>query len=99
MHDVASRDDQRGGIAGDTSNDHPAPAAHPRLHREDGPRSRLPPTVREIGEAVGLTSSSRVLAQLANLERKRMLHKDPTKPRAVALPKPRAAAVTLPPGS
>src|SRR5215208_5335200 len=34
-----------------------------------------PPTVREIGEAVGLTSSSSVHAQLANLERKGMLRK------------------------
>jgi repressor LexA len=55
-----------------------------------------PPTVREIGEAVGLTSSSSVHAQLANLERKGMLHKDPTKPRAVALSEPRASAVTVP---
>ncbi len=44
-----------------------------------------PPTVREIGEAVGLTSSSSVHAQLANLERKGLLRKDPTKPRAMAL--------------
>lgn len=44
-----------------------------------------PPTVREIGEAVGLTSSSSVHAQLANLERKGLLHKDPTKPRAMTL--------------
>ena len=44
-----------------------------------------PPTVREIGEAVGLTSSSSVHAQLANLERKGLLHKDPTKPRAMSL--------------
>jgi repressor LexA len=44
-----------------------------------------PPTVREIGEAVGLTSSSSVHAQLANLERKGLLRKDPTKPRAVTL--------------
>jgi repressor LexA len=55
-----------------------------------------PPTVREIGEAVGLTSSSSVHAQLANLERKGMLHKDPTKPRAMTLAEPRAAAVTVP---
>ena len=32
-----------------------------------------PPTVREIGEAVGLTSSSSVHAQLANLERRGLL--------------------------
>jgi repressor LexA len=44
-----------------------------------------PPTVREIGEAVGLTSSSSVHAQLANLERMGLLTKDPTKPRAMAL--------------
>jgi repressor LexA len=44
-----------------------------------------PPTVREIGEAVGLTSSSSVHAQLANLEKKGLLHKDATKPRAMAL--------------
>jgi repressor LexA len=56
-----------------------------------------PPTVREIGEAVGLTSSSSVHAQLANLERRGMLHKDPTKPRAMALSDqpPRAAIVPL----
>jgi repressor LexA len=56
-----------------------------------------PPTVREIGEAVGLTSSSSVHAQLANLERRGMLHKDPTKPRAMALSHqpPRAAIVPL----
>ncbi|CAN5765291.1 transcriptional repressor LexA [soil metagenome] len=55
-----------------------------------------PPTVREIGEAVGLTSSSSVHAQLANLERKGLLHKDPTKPRAMTLSEPRAPAVTVP---
>jgi repressor LexA len=44
-----------------------------------------PPTVREIGEAVGLTSSSSVHAQLTNLERMGLLRKDPTKPRAMTL--------------
>jgi repressor LexA len=39
--------------------------------------------VREIGEAVGLTSSSSVHSQLENLERKGYLTKDPTKPRAI----------------
>jgi repressor LexA len=43
-----------------------------------------PPTVREIGEAVGLTSSSSVHSQLENLERKGLLRKDPTKPRALS---------------
>lgn len=55
-----------------------------------------PPTVREIGEAVGLTSSSSVHAQLANLERMGLLTKDPTKPRAVSLAHPRAASVAVP---
>lgn len=50
-----------------------------------------PPTVREIGEAVGLTSSSSVHAQLANLERRGLLKRDPTKPRAMELTGPRAA--------
>jgi repressor LexA len=57
-----------------------------------------PPTVREIGEAVGLTSSSSVHAQLANLERQGLLHKDPTKPRAMTLadgPKPGGVPVPL----
>lgn len=44
-----------------------------------------PPTVREIGEAVGLASSSSVHAQLANLERRGLVRRDPTKPRAMEL--------------
>jgi repressor LexA len=44
-----------------------------------------PPTVREIGEAVGLTSSSTVHAHLANLERLGHLRRDPTKPRALGV--------------
>jgi len=61
-------------------------------------RSRgYPPTVREIGEAVGLTSSSSVHAQLATLERRGHLRKDPTKPRAMALSdSPRAQGVVVP---
>src|SRR6266498_3738682 len=44
-----------------------------------------PPTVREIGEAVGLASPSPVHAHLANLERAGLLRRDPTKPRAIEL--------------
>ena len=55
-----------------------------------------PPTVREIGEAVGLNSSSSVHAQLANLERKGMLTKDATKPRAMALSEPKADGAVVP---
>jgi repressor LexA len=42
-----------------------------------------PPSVREIGEAVGLTSSSTVHAHLATLQREGYLRRDPTKPRAL----------------
>jgi repressor LexA len=42
-----------------------------------------PPTVREIGKAVGLHSSSTVHAHLANLEKIGLLRRDPTKPRAI----------------
>jgi repressor LexA len=44
-----------------------------------------PPTVREIGERVGLASPSTVHAHLANLERAGYLRRDPTKPRALEL--------------
>ena len=44
-----------------------------------------PPTVRDIGKAVGLTSSSTVHAHLANLEKLGLLRRDPTKPRAMEL--------------
>jgi repressor LexA len=53
-----------------------------------------PPTVREIGEAVGLASPSTVHAHLANLERAGLIKRDPTKPRALELrrdPKPQAS--------
>ena len=48
-------------------------------------RHGYPPTVREIGEAVGLASPSTVHAHLANLERAGLLRRDPTKPRALEL--------------
>jgi repressor LexA len=44
-----------------------------------------PPTVREIGKAVGLGSPSTVHAHLANLEKIGLLRRDPTKPRAIEL--------------
>jgi repressor LexA len=46
-------------------------------------RHGYPPTVREIGEEVGLASPSTVHAHLANLERAGLLRRDPTKPRAL----------------
>lgn len=42
-----------------------------------------PPSVREIGEAVGLTSSSTVHTHLTTLQRQGYLRRDPTKPRAI----------------
>ena len=42
-----------------------------------------PPSVREIGEAVGLASSSTVHGHLARLESKGLIRRDPTKPRAI----------------
>ena len=60
-------------------------------------RLGYPPTVREIGEAVGLASPSTVHAHLANLERAGLLRRDPTKPRALELVgREQAAAATLP---
>ncbi len=44
-----------------------------------------PPTVRDIGKAIGLTSSSTVHAHLSNLEKIGLLRRDPSKPRAIEL--------------
>src|SRR5215831_14124969 len=63
-----------------------------------GDRHGYPPTVREIGEAVGLASPSTVHAHLANLERAGLLRRDPTKPRALELiGRERPAAVAAQP--
>ena len=48
-------------------------------------RHGYPPTVRDIGKAVGLASSSTVHAHLANLEKIGLVRRDPTKPRALEL--------------
>jgi repressor LexA len=55
-----------------------------------------PPTVREIGKAVGLASSSTVHAHLANLEKYGVLRRDPTKPRAIELLLDKAKRVVAP---
>jgi repressor LexA len=60
-------------------------------------RRGYPPTVREIGEAVGLASPSTVHAHLANLERAGLLRRDPTKPRALELTgRGQAAVASMP---
>ncbi|KOP78926.1 transcriptional repressor LexA [Lysinibacillus sp. FJAT-14745] len=47
-----------------------------------------PPSVREIGEAVGLASSSTVHGHLSRLEQKGLIRRDPTKPRAIEILEP-----------
>jgi repressor LexA len=58
-----------------------------------------PPTVREIGKAVGLASSSTVHAHLANLEKYGVLRRDPTKPRAIELLFDKAKRAVTPEGA
>src|SRR3954469_11415617 len=55
-------------------------------------RRGYPPSMREIGEAVGLTSTSSVSHQLASLQRKGFLRRDPNRPRAVEVRMPEHAA-------
>jgi repressor LexA len=57
-----------------------------------------PPTVRDIGKAIGLASSSTVHAHLANLEKLGVLRRDPTKPRAIEVLKDKAREVVAPAG-
>ena len=54
-------------------------------------RRGYPPSMREIGEAVGLASPSSVSHQLAALERKGYLRRDPNRPRALEVVSPDAA--------
>jgi len=58
-----------------------------------GSEHGYPPTVRDIGKAIGLTSSSTVHAHLANLEKLGLLRRDPTKPRAIEVLVDKAKAV------
>jgi len=51
--------------------------------RSEVHRKGFPPSVREIGQAVGLSSSSTVHAHLAALEAKGLIRRDPSKPRAL----------------
>jgi repressor LexA len=59
--------------------------------RDSVERRGYPPSMREIGEAVGLTSSSSVSHQLAALERKGFVRRDPNRPRAIEVRHPDAA--------
>ena len=53
--------------------------------RKHSAKYGYPPTVRDIGKAVGLASSLTVHAHLANLEKIGLLRRDPSKPRAIEL--------------
>jgi repressor LexA len=70
--------------------------------KEEVKSKGYPPSVREIGEAVGLASSSTVHGHLARLESKGLIRRDPTKPRAIEVLNleedniPRQAAVNVP---
>lgn len=70
--------------------------------KEEVKSKGYPPSVREIGEAVGLASSSTVHGHLARLESKGLIRRDPTKPRAIEILNleedniPRQAAVNVP---
>jgi repressor LexA len=57
-------------------------------------RRGYPPSLREIGEAVGLTSPSSVAHQLSTLERKGFLRRDPNRPRAIEVVSPDSSAET-----
>jgi repressor LexA len=61
-------------------------------------KTGYPPTVREIGKAVGLHSSSTVHAHLANLEKIGLLRRDPSKPRAIEVLFDKAKKTILPEG-
>ena len=63
--------------------------------RDSVERRGYPPTIREIGEAVGLTSTSSVSYQLATLQKKGFLRRDPSKPRAVDVRLPGEAAAAV----
>jgi repressor LexA len=60
--------------------------------RDSVTRRGYPPSMREIGEAVGLTSPSSVAHQLASLERKGFLRRDPNRPRAIEILGPESAS-------
>jgi repressor LexA len=61
-------------------------------------RRGYPPSMREIGEAVGLTSPSSVAHQLATLERKGFIRRDPNRPRAIEVRSPEATSFAAPDG-
>src|ERR1700723_3074404 len=66
--------------------------------RESVQKRGYPPSMREIGEAVGLTSTSSVSYQLSTLQKKGYLHRDVGRPRTVEVRLPGHPAVRPEPG-
>jgi repressor LexA len=64
--------------------------------KSDTRRTGYPPTVRDIGAAVGLSSSSTVHAHLEALEAKGLIRRDPSKPRALEVLDREQASASLP---
>ncbi|MGC4375726.1 transcriptional repressor LexA [Fictibacillus sp. Mic-4] len=71
--------------------------------KQEVQKKGYPPSVREIGEAVGLASSSTVHGHLSRLEKKGLIRRDPTKPRAIEIlgennndPVPKYRTVNIP---
>ena len=64
--------------------------------REAVDKQGYPPSVREIGQAVGLTSTSSVAHQLTTLERKGYIRRDPNRPRAVDVRPPESVTPARP---
>lgn len=96
---------QTGDAPDDTAAESPADAASGLTGRQrtilDVIRASVtergyPPSIREIGDTVGLTSTSSVAHQLRTLERKGYLRRDPNRPRAVDVRSSQAAAAAVP---
>ncbi|VEF48274.1 LexA repressor [Bacillus freudenreichii] len=64
--------------------------------KDEVKKKGYPPSVREIGKAVGLASSSTVHGHLERLENKGLIRRDPTKPRAIEILDQDQAEVTIP---
>ncbi|WP_029137906.1 transcriptional repressor LexA [Nakamurella lactea] len=85
MHEFPDRDVPTGDASG-RSAERPLTMRQQKVLkviRDSVARRGYPPSVREIGEAVGLKSPSSVAHQLSALERKGLLRRDPNRPRAV----------------
>lgn len=71
-----------------------------RFMKDELRRKGYPPSVREIGGAIGLSSSSTVHGHLSRLEEKGYIRRDPTKPRAIEIlddpTRPRSVTISVP---